>query len=191
MEPIVVVLQPGRQALYLMLRDPLVIGRECDGLVLADAQVSRRHLELRGQDGAVVVTDLGSTNGTVIDGARVDGPTALQPGQALVLGETVVRVVASAPAAADDGRRTVVTAAAVEGAGSQPVRSRRGPSRLLSFQSSSTRFQPGDDAVQVVTLASTGGTDQPPQWPTRSSDARSECHHLGVALMLEPAPFVR
>jgi len=116
MEPVVVVLQGGRQALYLMLREPLVIGRECDGVVLADAQVSRRHLELRGQDGAVVVTDLGSTNGTFLDGARVTGPTVLQPGETLVLGETVVRVVASAPAAGDDGRRTVVTAAAADGA---------------------------------------------------------------------------
>jgi class 3 adenylate cyclase len=117
MEPIVVVLQPGRQALYLMLRDPLVLGRECDGLVLADAQVSRRHLELRGQDGAVVVTDLGSTNGTFIDGARTDGPTALQPGGTLVLGETVVRVAAIAPVTGDEGRGTVVTAGALERAG--------------------------------------------------------------------------
>lgn len=117
MEPIVVVLQPGRQALYLMLRDPLVLGRECDGLALADAQVSRRHLELRGQDGAVVVTDLGSTNGTFVDGVRVDGPTTLHPGDTLVLGETVVRVVAIAPATGDEGRRTVVTTGAVERAG--------------------------------------------------------------------------
>lgn len=116
MEPIVIVLQPGRQALYLMLREPLVVGRESEGLVLEDAQVSRRHLELRGQDGAVIVTDLGSTNGTFVDGVRVADPTALQPGETLVLGETVVRVVASAPTAGDDGRRTVVTMGAVEGA---------------------------------------------------------------------------
>jgi adenylate cyclase len=119
MEPVVVVLQPSRQALYLMLHEPLVIGRECDGLVLADAQVSRRHLELRGQDGAVGVTDLGSTNGTFLDGERVGGPTVLQPGGTLVLGETVVRVVASAPPAGDDGRRTVLTAKAVAGAGDE------------------------------------------------------------------------
>ena len=50
MEPVVVVLQPGRQALFLMLREPVVMGRECDGLVLGDAQVSRRHLELRSVD---------------------------------------------------------------------------------------------------------------------------------------------
>ena len=120
MEPVVIVLQAGRQALYLMLREPLVIGRESDGLALADAQMSRRHLELRGDEGAVIATDLGSTNGTFIGGARVSGPTALQPGETLVLGETVVRVVASAPASGDDhGRRTVLGARAVEGAGNE------------------------------------------------------------------------
>jgi class 3 adenylate cyclase len=120
MEPIVVVLQPGRQALYLMLREPLVIGRESEGLALADAQVSRRHLELRSDDGAVIVTDLGSTNGTFLDGERVSGPMALQPGATLVLGETAVRVVATAPTGGDDhGRGTVLGARAGEGAGDE------------------------------------------------------------------------
>ena len=103
-----VVLQPGRRSLYLSLREPLVLGRECDGLVLADGQVSRRHLELRAQHDRVVATDLASTNGTFIDGERVDRPTTLQPGQTLALGETIVRVVRSASSAGEEGRRTVV-----------------------------------------------------------------------------------
>lgn len=104
-----VVLQPGRRALYLSLREPLVLGRECDGLVLADGQVSRRHLELDAHHDGVIATDLGSTNGTFVDGERVTGPTALQPGQTLALGETIVRVARSAPTAGDDARRTVIT----------------------------------------------------------------------------------
>jgi pSer/pThr/pTyr-binding forkhead associated (FHA) protein len=52
--------------------EPLVIGRlpEC-GVVLQDANVSRRHAELRRNGEAVVVTDLGSTNGTRVNGAPV------------------------------------------------------------------------------------------------------------------------
>jgi Protein of unknown function (DUF3662)/FHA domain len=52
--------------------EPLVIGRlpEC-GVVLQDANVSRRHAELRRNGESVVVTDLGSTNGTRVNGAPV------------------------------------------------------------------------------------------------------------------------
>ncbi len=117
MDPVVVVLQPGRQALYLVLREPVVMGRECDGFVLSDAQVSRRHLELRARHGEVVVTDLGSTKGTFIDGERVDCPTPLLPGRTLSLGETKVRMVTSATTAGDHGRRTVIGIGAGEGAG--------------------------------------------------------------------------
>jgi FHA domain-containing protein len=52
--------------------DPLVIGRlpEC-GVVLQDSNVSRRHAELRRVGEGVVLTDLGSTNGTRVNGATV------------------------------------------------------------------------------------------------------------------------
>jgi hypothetical protein len=52
--------------------DPLVIGRlpEC-GVVLADSNVSRRHAELRRNGDTVLLTDLGSTNGTRVNGAPV------------------------------------------------------------------------------------------------------------------------
>jgi hypothetical protein len=52
--------------------EPLVIGRlpEC-GVVLADSNVSRRHAELRRSGDSVVLTDLGSTNGTRVNGAPI------------------------------------------------------------------------------------------------------------------------
>jgi hypothetical protein len=52
--------------------EPLVIGRlpEC-GVVLADSNVSRRHAELRRTGDSVVLTDLGSTNGTRVNGAPI------------------------------------------------------------------------------------------------------------------------
>ena len=51
---------------------PLVIGRlpECD-VVLPDSNVSRRHAELRRKGDGVFVTDLGSTNGTRVNGTPV------------------------------------------------------------------------------------------------------------------------
>ena len=52
--------------------DPVTVGRaaECD-IVLSDPTVSKRHLELRRRGGDVVAVDLGSTNGTRINGAVV------------------------------------------------------------------------------------------------------------------------
>jgi hypothetical protein len=64
------VLPDGRRV--PMGAEPLVIGRlpECD-VVLADSNVSRRHAELRQKDEGVFVIDLGSTNGTKVNGTRV------------------------------------------------------------------------------------------------------------------------
>src|SRR3954453_10431128 len=72
-------------------RGPVLIGRSrrCD-FVIADASVSRRHaLLLKGDEGWTVY-DLGSTNGTRINGWRV-GRAALRPGDELELGASRFR----------------------------------------------------------------------------------------------------
>jgi hypothetical protein len=65
-----VVLTDGRR--IQIGAEPLVIGRlpEC-GIVLADTNVSRRHAEFRRAGDTVVLTDLGSTNGTRVNGAPI------------------------------------------------------------------------------------------------------------------------
>jgi pSer/pThr/pTyr-binding forkhead associated (FHA) protein len=52
--------------------DAVVIGRlpECE-VVLSDSNVSRRHAELRRKGDGIFVTDLGSTNGTRVNGAPI------------------------------------------------------------------------------------------------------------------------
>jgi len=60
--------------------------RECD-VVLADANVSRRHAEvLPMAAGAWTIADLGSTNGVVVNGRRIQGAAPLQPGDSIALG---------------------------------------------------------------------------------------------------------
>lgn len=95
--PVVVIRQPGRTDIHLAIFAPIEIGRECDGLLLADEQVSRRHVRLESLDGRVVVTDLGSTNGTLCDGERLDAPGVLMAGSELLLGQTTIRLVAATP----------------------------------------------------------------------------------------------
>jgi hypothetical protein len=90
----------ARPAASLDLRLPpapghYVIGRDygCD-LRLTDDSVSRRHAMLTSLDGQWMVVDLGSTNGTRINGWRLQVQTPLRPGDVLDLGLQRLRVVA-------------------------------------------------------------------------------------------------
>jgi FHA domain len=67
--------------------EELVIGRHpsCD-IVLAGPAVSRRHARLTFRDGAWILQDLGSTNGTIVNSARV-GRCKLNTGDRLVIGD--------------------------------------------------------------------------------------------------------
>jgi hypothetical protein len=75
--------------------DPVTIGRlsECD-VVLNDTKVSRRHAEVRRDGGEVVVVDLGSTNGTQVNGAGVR-ERRLTDGDQVTVGATTLRFEAS------------------------------------------------------------------------------------------------
>jgi hypothetical protein len=66
------------------------IGRqaECD-LLIADATVSRRHARLERAAGGWLLTDLGSTNGTRLNGWRVREPVPVRPGDRVAFGSAV------------------------------------------------------------------------------------------------------
>ena len=71
---------------YSLGAQVVVIGRlaECD-LVVEDSNVSRRHAEIRPEGSEYVVLDLGSTNGTLVNGSRVTRH-ALRDGDRLAVG---------------------------------------------------------------------------------------------------------
>ncbi len=70
----------------------VLLGRldDCD-VVLASEAVSRKHARLFFRDGNWVIRDLGSTNGTSVNGVPI-GRSRLQPGDEVVLGDTLVRI---------------------------------------------------------------------------------------------------
>jgi FHA domain len=70
---------------------PTLIGRaeHCD-LVLPQDNVSREHARVSVRHGEFVVEDLGSSNGTWVNGERLTGPTALRDGDGLVLGDAEI-----------------------------------------------------------------------------------------------------
>ena len=60
-------------------------------IVLSDPNVSRQHAEIRPRGGSWVLTDLGSTNGSRINGRPVSGPEVIRPGDEIELGSTVLK----------------------------------------------------------------------------------------------------
>jgi pSer/pThr/pTyr-binding forkhead associated (FHA) protein len=66
----------------------LVLGREAADLVIDDPEVSRRHAGLRPAGGGLEVEDLGSLNGTWVNGTRIQGVVRLEPGDRVQLGDT-------------------------------------------------------------------------------------------------------
>ena len=78
-----------------------VIGRGATSdLALTDPGVSRRHASLSRQDGAWFVEDLGSANGTLVNGWRVTRPTRLKPGDVIGIGAVLAEFSEDAEAVA-------------------------------------------------------------------------------------------
>ncbi|MGI5455298.1 FHA domain-containing protein [Streptomyces sp. CA-249302] len=93
-----VVAGPDAGGVHLLHGGEIRIGRSADADVpLDDPDVSRFHCAITvATDGRVAVTDLGSTNGTTLDGTRVHTrPVRLTPGALLRIGESALRVAPS------------------------------------------------------------------------------------------------
>jgi pSer/pThr/pTyr-binding forkhead associated (FHA) protein len=70
----------------------LVVGRENVDVEIEDVELSRRHFAIRPVAGGLEVEDLGSRNGTRVDGTRIDGPTRVKHGAVLTVGMTTITV---------------------------------------------------------------------------------------------------
>jgi hypothetical protein len=84
--------------------DQLTIGRSAgNDLVLADPEVSRRHVRIVRRADGFAAEDIGSTNGTFVNGQRISHLTLLQDGDTIDLGDTVrLRFMSLAPPVAVD-----------------------------------------------------------------------------------------
>ena len=85
--------QDGTQ--YPITRPATTIGREeCDILLLQDDQVSRQHAKVEQRGNVLVLIDLDSTNGTYVNGVRLQAPYTLQPGDVIQIGGSALTVYA-------------------------------------------------------------------------------------------------
>jgi hypothetical protein len=89
---------------FLVLRDgpdaghrfridaPLLLGREHADVPIDDPEVSRRHAIVRSVDGGVEVSDVGSANGTSVNGVRIREDRRLANGDVITVGKTSLAV---------------------------------------------------------------------------------------------------
>jgi pSer/pThr/pTyr-binding forkhead associated (FHA) protein len=109
----------------------LRVGRVEADITLADEEVSRRHALLRPVDGGIEILDLGSQNGTWVNGARITRATSLAHGDEIRVGQTRIRVEAGGEARATVASTSAAPAPALFSAPAGRVR-RAAATRLLA-----------------------------------------------------------
>jgi hypothetical protein len=81
---------PQPDQTFVLDHDRLTIGRDPNNdIVINDPQVSRQHARIRRQGGLTVIEDMGSTNGTFVNGMRLANPHTLANGDSISLGDAV------------------------------------------------------------------------------------------------------
>jgi predicted component of type VI protein secretion system len=87
------VIRQGPQAgmSFPLMGNQVIIGRE-EGLdiSLQDPEASRRHSRISWQAGQFVIEDMGSTNGTFVNGVQITSPQILNPGDSVGIGQTAL-----------------------------------------------------------------------------------------------------
>lgn len=87
------VVDPSGTTRTVLLEGRLIVGRSSTAdVTIQDDYASERHAAFEVTQGAPWVEDLGSTNGTLLDGAKVTRRTRVEPGAVVVVGHTRVTV---------------------------------------------------------------------------------------------------
>lgn len=82
-----------QQGMEVEVSGATVLGRSAEtDFVLNDPYASDFHLRLVSQENGMMLHDLGSTNGTYVNGRRVTAPTQLRRGDTIQVGKTVMEV---------------------------------------------------------------------------------------------------
>ncbi len=81
---------PNPGMVFELSEEVIMMGRDVtNDIVIGDAEMSRQHARLTRTPGGYVIEDLGSTNGTFVNGERLMAPRVLNPGDLVGMGETV------------------------------------------------------------------------------------------------------
>ena len=99
----------------LMVNSETVIGRSSDlEMVLVEDMVSRKHAKIMTSEADIVIMDLGSTNGTFVNGERIK-KSRVKEGDRILIGTSIVKLLASSDAALDSSRGMTLGEAGASG----------------------------------------------------------------------------
>src|SRR5580704_14298706 len=119
--PVVEIRVPGEPVRRVSLERAIEVGRECDGEILSDPSVSRVHLKLVPSPTSLSVVDMGSRNGTLLNGNGLTGRAVLEPGDVIRLGQTEIVVIGRPPPPAPPSRPRATVAVQAVAAPSVPA----------------------------------------------------------------------
>jgi pSer/pThr/pTyr-binding forkhead associated (FHA) protein len=141
----------------------VVIGREGADLTIADPELSRHHARIRPVDGGVEIEDLGSTNGTFVNGERVAAPVRVTTGASMDVGDSRIAlelepgpdaaVAAAAPAAAPPERAGRPNRRLLLALGAAVLTAAIAAGALLAFGGDSEKTETRTMDARIQTLA--------------------------------------
>ena len=172
-----------RQALIALRTGKLYLGRspECE-LAISDPAVSRRHARLWVSATQIVIEDLGSQNGVLVNGTRIQGPCELRPGDRVRICSHELELVDHVDELDDEPNRYRITADTLSGADKTtlleelhptsrpPGRTQRPAIRLDPAPPRSPSFQPPHSAAPPPRAAApVSRVSEPPVPASRST----------------------
>jgi pSer/pThr/pTyr-binding forkhead associated (FHA) protein len=130
--------EPGKT--FPLEREEMFMGRDlANEITISDPEVSRRHARFIMQDDTIMLEDLGSTNGTFLNGERISTPQQLRLGDVVTLGENIVMVFEKSRY---DPDATVVSTSAVQTVQPQPQQPKPRPHQQPAEPASYQQPQP-------------------------------------------------
>lgn len=84
---------PDAGSVFRIEKPRVTIGRSNADLTLNDTEASRQHAQVEVRDLGFILTDLGSTNGTLVDGSRIEGAFDLHDKAEFVVGGTTLMLI--------------------------------------------------------------------------------------------------
>ena len=161
--PTLIALFGPKRGVRLDLEDSALLGRSSTAdLQLIDGKVSREHCRLTVKGAEVFVEDLGSQNGTFVNGQAIRGPTALQRNDELAIGDSLFMLDPDLTvAAARFGEATLVVAERAQGAPGVVGASREGPLAAVGNLAAMLARAPTAEAASAAVMAAIQSTLAP------------------------------
>ena len=161
---VVEIREPGREPRRVSITATVEVGRECSGILLGDSRVSRRHIALTAGVEGLTLTDLGSSNGTTVNGTRVTDPVVVRTGDVIRLGGTEIGVVDRTaapprPASAPPERMTLLDTPPVAAAAAEPGEEVPAPPTVVAPVMAPVAAAAPAPAIDAAALRAAAGSD--------------------------------